>query len=359
MACRQACGGGVEDSMSTAGICPEWDLIIKDEWRGVWIFVETFDGEVNEASLQLLNPGRMIADKIKAKLVGVMLGHNIRHLVREPIYYGADEVIYVDDPALSTYTPEVYAETLISLVRKYKPEIILAAGTLRGREMIPYVANILRAGITADCTDFDVDVNTRDLIMIRPPFGATLLAHIRAPERRPQLSTVRPNVFKLPSRDVSRRGELIEEKVDVPPPRIKLISSEEVKVEEVPIEKAEIIVSGGRGLGSPEGFKLLEKLAELVGGVVAGSRKAVDAGWIPHERQVGQTGKSVKASLYIAVGISGAAQHLFGIREAGIVVAINNDPEAPIFENADYGIVADYREAVPALIEEITNRRSR
>ncbi|MCL7383599.1 MAG: electron transfer flavoprotein subunit alpha/FixB family protein [Thaumarchaeota archaeon] len=345
--------------MSGSSICPEWEPVNKDEWRGVWIFIEVFEGEVNEASLQLLNPGRRIADKIKTDLVGVMLGYNIKHLVNEPIYYGAEKVIYVDDPRLSTYTPEVYAETLVALIRKYKPEILLAAGTLRGREMIPYVANTLRAGITADCTDFDVDVNTRDLIMIRPPFGATLLAHIRAPERRPQLSTVRPNVFKLPQKDTSRKGEIIEERVEIPKPRIKLISTEEVKIEEIPIEKAEIIVSGGRGLGSPDGFKLLEKLAELLGGVVAGSRKAVDAGWIPHEKQVGQTGKSVKASLYIAVGISGAAQHLFGIREAGIVVAINNDPEAPIFENADYGVVADYREVIPALIEEIMMRRSK
>jgi len=345
--------------MSGSSICPEWEPVSRDEWRGVWIFIEAFEGEVSEASLQLLNPGRKIADKIKTDLVGVILGHNIKHLVNEPIYYGAEKVIYVDDPRLSTYTPEVYAETLVTLIRKYKPEILLAAGTLRGREMIPYVANTLRAGITADCTDFDVDANTRDLIMIRPPFGATLLAHIRAPERRPQLSTVRPNVFKLPQKDTSRKGEIIEEKVEIPKPRIKLISTEEVKVEEVPIEKAEIIVSGGRGLGSPDGFKLLEKLAELLGGVVAGSRKAVDAGWIPHEKQVGQTGKSVKASLYIAVGISGAAQHLFGIREAGIVVAINNDPEAPIFENADYGIVADYREAIPALIEEIMMRKNK
>lgn len=345
--------------MSGSSICPDWEPINKDEWRGVWIFIETFDGEVNEASLQLLNPGRVIADKIKTDLVGVIVGHNIKHLVYEPIYYGAEKIIYVDDPRLSIYTPEVYAESLIALVRKYKPEILLAAGTLRGREMIPYVANTLRAGITADCTDFDVDVNTRDLIMIRPPFGATLLAHIRAPERRPQLSTVRPNVFKLPKKDTSRKGEIIEEKVEIPEPRIKLVSSEEVKIEEVPIEKAEIIVSGGRGLGSADGFKLLEKLAELLGGVVAGSRKAVDAGWLPHERQVGQTGKSVKALLYIAVGISGAAQHLFGIREAEIVVAINNDAQAPIFENADYGIVADYKEAIPALIEEIMRRKNK
>ena len=337
--------------------CPEWEPVNKDEWRGVWVFIETFEGRVEEASLQLLNPGREIADKLETELVGVILGSNVKDLVMEPIYYGADKVIYVDDPKLATYYPNVYGDALIQLIKKYKPEIILAAGTLRGREMTPYVANALRAGITADCTDFDVDVEKRDLIMIRPPFGATLLAHIRTPERRPQLSTVRPNVFKLPSRDENRKGEIIEEKVNVPEPVIKLVSSEEVKVEEAPIEKAEIIVSGGKGLGSAEGFKLLEELAELLGGTVAGSRKAVDAGWISHDRQVGQTGKSVKASLYIAVGISGAAQHLFGIREAITVVAINTDPEAPIFANADYGIVGDYRQVIPALIEEIKRRK--
>ncbi|MEN2975181.1 MAG: electron transfer flavoprotein subunit alpha/FixB family protein [Candidatus Caldarchaeales archaeon] len=345
--------------MSSVGTCPDWEPINKDEWRGVWVFIEVFDGEVNEASLQLLNPGRVIADKLGVELVGIVLGYDIKkQFLEEPIYYGADKIIYVDDVRLSIYTPEVYAESLVTLVRKYRPEIILAAGTLRGREMIPYVANSLKAGITADCTDFDVDVKTRDLIMIRPPFGATLLAHIRAPNRRPQISTVRPNVFRLPSRDPSRRREIIEEKIDIPEPRIKLISSEDIRVEETPIEKADIIISGGRGLGSPEGFKILEELAKLLNGVVAGSRKAVDAGWISHERQVGQTGKSIKSSLYIAVGISGAAQHLFGIREAMTVVAVNNDPEAPIFENADYGIVGDYREVIPALIEEINKRRN-
>lgn len=344
--------------MSAEQICPEWEPVNRDEWRGVWVYVETCDGEVCEASLQLLNPGRTIADKLGTELVGVIIGHGSRRFAEEPIHYGADKVVYVDDPKLSTYLPEVYAETLVELIRKHKPEILLAAGTLRGREMIPYVANALRAGITADCTDFDVDEKARDLIMIRPPFGATLLAYIRAHHRRPQISTVRPNVFRLPPRDPSRKGEILEEKVNVPNPRIRLVSSEEIKVEEVPLEKAEIVVSGGRGIGSPEGFKILEELANLLGGIVAGSRKAVDAGWVPHERQVGQTGKSVKASLYVAVGISGAAQHLFGIREARIVVAVNKDPDAPIFENADYGIVADYREAIPAIIEEIKRRRA-
>ncbi|MCF8884526.1 MAG: electron transfer flavoprotein subunit alpha/FixB family protein [Nitrososphaerota archaeon] len=345
--------------MSTSTeFCLEWEPINKDEWRGVWVFTEIFDNEISEASLQLLNPGRMIADKIGTELVSIMIGDKVQKHLLEPIYYGADKVIYVEDERLAVYTPEVYGETLLALIRKYKPEIVLAAGTLRGREMIPYVANSLRAGITADCTDFDVDVKTRDLIMIRPPFGATLLAYIRAPERRPQMSTVRPNVFKLPKRDESRKGEIIREYVDIPKPRIELVHSEYIKTEEIPIEKAEIIVSGGRGLGSAEGFKLLEKLANLIEGVVAGSRKAVDAGWIPHERQVGQTGKSVKASLYIAVGISGAAQHLFGIREAVTVVAINIDPDAPIFENADYGIVGDYKVIIPALIEEIERRKN-
>jgi len=345
--------------MSRIAGCPEWEPINKNEWRGVWVFMETFDGEVNESSLQLLNPGKMIAQKLQTELCGVILGHNVRRFLSEPIYYGADKVIYVDDEKLSTYYPDVFAEALTKLIVKHKPEVLLAAGTLRGREMIPYVANLLKGGITADCTDFDVDTSTRDLVMIRPPYGATLLAHIKSPERRPQISTVRPNVFKLPPRDETRRGEIIEEKIEIPEPMARLVMNEEIKTEEVPIEKAEVVISGGRGLGSPEGFKLLESLAALLNGVVAGSRKAVDAGWISHDRQVGQTGKSVKASLYIAVGISGAAQHLFGIREAVTVVAINNDPDAPIFENSDYGIVGDYRVIIPALIEEIKNRRNK
>jgi electron transfer flavoprotein alpha subunit len=345
--------------MSSAAGCPEWEPINKNDWRGVWVFIETFDGGVNESSLQLLSPGKMIAEKLQTELCGVILGHNVKRFLMEPIYYGADKVIYVDDERLRTYYPDVYAETLTKLIIKYRPEVLLAAGTLRGREMIPYVANVLKCGITADCTDFDVDTSTRDLIMIRPPYGATLLAYIKSPERRPQISTVRPNVFKLPKRDEKRSGEVIEERLEIPSPKGKLVVSEEIKTEEVPLEKAEVVVSGGRGIGSPEGFKLLESLAELMNGVVAGSRKAVDAGWIPHDRQVGQTGKSVKAKLYIAVGISGAAQHLFGIREAVTVVAINNDPDAPIFENADYGIVGDYRVIIPALIEEIKSRKGK
>ncbi|MEM3447557.1 MAG: electron transfer flavoprotein subunit alpha/FixB family protein [Nitrososphaerota archaeon] len=344
--------------MSSQTGCSEWKPINKNEWRGVWVFIEIFEDEVNESSLQLLSPGKIIAEKLQTKLCGVILGHNVKRFLMEPIYYGADKVIYVDDKKLASYYPDVYAETLAKLILKHKPEVLLAAGTLRGREMVPYVANILKCGITADCTDFDVDTSSRDLIMIRPPYGATLLAYIKSPERRPQISTVRPNVFKLPKRDESRNGDVVEERVEIPDPVAKLVSSEEIRTEDIPIEKADVIVSGGRGIGSPDGFKLLENLAMMLNGVVAGSRKAVDAGWIPHERQVGQTGKSVKASLYLAIGISGAAQHLFGIREAVTVVAINNDPEAPIFENSDYGIVGDYRVIVPALIEEIKNRRS-
>ncbi len=339
--------------MSGQAECREWEPVKKEEWRGVWVFIESFEGTVGEASLQLLGKGRELADKLGVELVGILLGSRVKHLAMEPIYYGADKVIYIEDERLATYYPEVYGETLLRLIKKRKPEILLVAATLRGREMAPYVANGLKTGITADCTDFQIDEETGDLIMIRPPFGATLLAHIRTPTRRPQIATARPNVFSAPPRDESRKGEVIEESVDIPEPRIRLLKREETGVTEALIEKADIVVSGGRGLGSPEGFKLLGELAELLGGVVAGSRKAVDAGWIPHDRQVGQTGKSVKAALYIAVGISGAAQHLFGIREARRVVAINIDPDAPIFENADYGVVGDYRKIVPALIEEI------
>jgi electron transfer flavoprotein alpha subunit len=226
---------------------------------------------------------------------------------------------------------------------------------MKGREIAPYIANNLRTGITADLTSIEVDKETRDIILIRPPFGAWMLAHIKTRNRKPVMGSVRPNIFPTPPRDTERKGEVIEEKIkDILKPRMEYLEHIPIeKSEEIPLEKAEIIVSGGKGLGSKEGFKLLQELADILGGVTAGSRKAVDAGWIPHERQVGQTGKTVKPNIYFAVGISGAAQHLFGIREAKRVVAINIDPDAPIFENADYGIVGDYKDVIPALIEAI------
>jgi len=342
-------------------ICREWEPVRPEEYKGIWVYMQVEEGRVHEASLQLLGPARYMADKLGTYVGAVLIGYGVRHLASEPIYYGADRVFVVDDERLKTYYPRVYGKVLAALARKHKPHALLIGATMRGRELAPYVANTLRTGITADLTNFDVDVEKKEIILIRPPFGAWMLAHIRTPHRRPVMGSVRPNVFPLPPRDESRRGEVIEERVDVEPEtRLRIVEQIPIRrSEDIPIEKAEILVSGGRGLGSKDGFKLLRELAELLGGTISGSRKAVDAGWIPHEKQVGQTGKSVKPNIYFAVGISGAAQHLFGIREAKCVVAINIDPEAPIFENADYGIVGDYREVIPALIEVIKELKAK
>ncbi len=342
-------------------ICSEWDPVNKSEYRGVWVYMEVGRQGIKEASLQLLSIGRELADKLKTYLAGVLIGSKVSDLVEEPVYYGADKVLVVEDTRLTTYYSIVHGSVLVNLVRRFKPELLLIAGTMRGRELAPYVANCLRTGITADCTSLDVDPETRDVIQIRPPFGAWMLAHIRTPNRRPQIATVRPNVFDLPERDENRRGEITKVPLDfeLPDPGMEMLESEPIEREEAPLEKAEVIVSGGRGLGSAEGFELLKELADLLGGVIAGSRKAVEAGWIPQERQVGQTGRSVKPNLYIAVGISGAAQHVFGIREARCVVAVNKDPEAPIFQNTDYGVVCDYKRFIPLLIEEIRRRKER
>ena len=331
----------------------------KEDYNGVLVYCECAEGAVGEESLQLLTPARKIAEALGAEVSVLLIGHHVSELAQEPISFGADRVIVVDDDGLATYYPDVYGDVVVQMVDRVRPELLLMAGTLRGREMAPYVANVLRTGITADCTGFDVDTTTRDVLQVRPPFGATMLAYIRTPRARPQMATVRPNVFLLPPRDRSRKGQVVTEMgVDISHPRMRLLESRRVGKNEVAIEKARVLVSGGKGVGSQEGFKMIEELAAGLGGAVAGSRKAVDAGWIPHERQVGQTGKTVKPTLYVAVGISGSAQHLFGIREAKVVAAINVDPDAPIFGSADYGIVGDCRSIVPALIDELKRSKS-
>ncbi len=348
-------------------LCPEWGCTQPSEYRGVWVVgeVEESEGIINEPSLQMLTPASYIASKLGTEVEGLLVGYDKKLLERaahEMIYHGASRVRVLLSNKLKPYIAEVYARTISQIIDKHKPEVVFFPATMKGRELAPYVANTLRAGITADCTQFDVDEKTGDVLMIRPPFAAILLAYIKTPTRRPQIGTARPNVFPKPPRDPSRTGEIIwedEKLYSIPSPRTRLVKVEYMRREEIPIEKAEYIVSGGRGVGTPEGFKLLEELASLLGGVVAGSRKAVDLGLIPHEKQVGQTGKAVKAKLYIAVGISGAAQHVVGIRECGVVVAINKDPDAPIFKHADYGIVGDWREIVTELIKALKDRRQK
>ncbi len=335
--------------------CSEWAPLMDGEFRGIWVYLEVYRGEIHEASLQLLSKAREIADELETYVGGVLIGYQVEKYVDTAFEYGVDKIFLVDDERLETYYPNLYGYVVSELCREYKPEALLVGGTMRGRELAPNIANNLKTGITADLTMVSVDKETRDIILIRPPFGAYMLAHIKTRWGKPVMGSVRPNVFPMPERIPGRMGEVIKFEVkELPEPGMEFIDARDiVKAEEIPIEKARVIVSGGKGLGSKEGFKLLEELAELLGGVIAGSRKAVDAGWIPHEKQVGQTGKTVKPDLYIAVGISGAAQHLFGIREAKIIVAINIDRDAPIFENADYGIVGDYKEVIPILIEEL------
>ncbi len=343
------------ESVDCSKLCPEWPCEQPSEFKNIWVVMEADENGIHEASLQMLTPAKKIQSKKPGeKIVAVLVGYNVKRFADVPIKHGADEVIVVDDPLLRTYYPRVYGQVVVDLARKYKPAVILVSATMRGREMGPYIANTLRTGITADCTDFDVDEKTGDVLMIRPPFAAIMLAYIKTPFRRPQMGTARPNVFPVPPLDESRTGKIIEEKLEnIIDPGMELVSYTPVKREEVLIEKAEIIVSVGKGIGSPDGVKLAEKLAQLLGAVVAGSRKAVDAGFVPPDRQVGQTGKSVKPVLYVAIGISGAAQHMIGVREAGRIVAINIDPEAPIFKQADYGIIGDYRPIVEALIQEL------
>ena len=324
--------------------------------KDLWVFIETKeDGSAQNVGLELLNPGRMLADKQGGALVAVVIGNNVEESVKAASSHGADKVIVVEGEEYQLYTTDAYATALCTLVEKYGPTSMMIGATPHGRDLGPRVSCRLQTGLTADCTALDIDEESGNVAWTRPAFGGNLMATIICPDHRPQIGTVRPGVFKK-SDPTEGKAEVIREDIHVAPDQIRtklLESIKEAAGEMVDLEGAEIIVSGGRGVGGPEGFAPVKELADALGGVVGASRAAVDAGWIAHAHQVGQTGKTVGPKLYIACGISGAIQHVAGMSSSDYIVAINKDPDAPIFDIADYGLVGNLFEVLPLLTAEV------
>lgn len=330
------------------------------EYKDIWVFVEQREQKLMNVSLEILGEARRLADKKGVKACAVLVGYEVKGLAEELIKYGADVVYVIDHPLLKNYTTDAYTKVICDLANSLKPEVILYGATYVGRDLAPRIAARMQTGLTADCTALDIDENGL-LLQIRPAFGGNLIATIICPERRPQMATIGPGVMKKALIDEGRRGEVIEIKpvIEEKDIRTEIISIIKEARQKVNLEEADIIVSGGRGVGGPEGFKLIEELAEVLGGVVGASRAAVEAGWISSDHQVGQTGKTVRPKLYIACGISGAIQHIAGMGGAKTIVAINKNPDAPIFKIADYGIVGDLFKVIPALIEEIKEAKKK
>ncbi len=328
----------------------------KARYKNIWVYIETQGGKAKNVGLELLGPGRRLAHNMGEKLAAVVIGDGVEEAAQAAAAYGADEVILVEGKEYGYYNSESYAHAMCRLIKKYKPSTVLIGATNNGRDLGPRIACRISTGLTADCTGLDIDTDSGNVAWTRPAFGGNLMATILCPDTRPQMGTVRPGVFKKGSPDKSSKAKIIRESVHTPvrSSRIKLLEViHETAGEPVKLEDAEIIVSGGRGLGKPENFSLIKELAEVLGGAVGASRAAVDAGWIPHAYQVGQTGKTVGPKLYIACGISGAIQHRAGMSGSDIIVAINKDADAPIFDVADYGVVGDLFEVLPVLISEI------
>ncbi|WP_461205112.1 electron transfer flavoprotein subunit alpha/FixB family protein [Clostridium sp. DL1XJH146] len=327
------------------------------EYNGVFVFVEQRDGNIQKVSLEILGKAREIAEKLNQKVTAVFPGFNIGEKAATLIAHGADNVLFVDDENLKIYTTEPYAKVLNQIIKEKKPEIFLIGATAIGRDLAPRVSARIHTGLTADCTSLDIDEETNNLMMTRPAFGGNIMATIVCPDYRPQMSTVRPGVMIALEEDKSRQGEIQEVKVEFNEKDINVEVLEVVKEtkEKINIEEANVLVSGGRGVGNPENFDLLKKLASELEGQVSASRAVIDAGWMERDHQVGQTGKTVRPDLYFACGISGAIQHLAGMEESEFIVAINKDATAPIFEVADLGIVGDLNKVIPAVIEELKN----
>lgn len=329
--------------------------------KDLWVFIETNgDGTAKNVGIELLTPGKEMAAKQGGALVGIVIGDHVDAAVQAASEHGADKVIVVEGAEFAHYTTDAYVIAINALVEKYGPTSMLIGATNNGRDLGPRLACRIKTGLTADCTALDIDEESGNVAWTRPAFGGNLMATILCPNHRPQLGTVRPGVFKK-SEPGEAKAEIIREDLSVSAEQIRTKVVEIIKdmgAEQVNLEEAEIIVSGGRGVGGPEGFAPVRELAKVLGATVGASRAAVDSGWIPHAHQVGQTGKTVAPKVYIACGISGAIQHLAGMSGSDCIVAINKDPDAPIFDVADYGVVGDLFEVLPVLAEEFKKARA-
>jgi electron transfer flavoprotein alpha subunit len=325
----------------------------------VWVLAEQQESEIKGIAYELVSEGRKLANALGTELCAICLGHSVKG-IESLIAHGADRVYLVDDPALANQEEDLYTKALVDLIRQHRPEILLAGATSLGRSFIPRVAAVLETGLAANCTALEIDPERRLLLQTRPTYGGNLMATIVCPEKRPQIATVRPHAFKKGEPKESRQGEIIQVDFDKESvtSRTKILHLIKDLTEKVKLEEADIIVCGGRGLGEAKNFQIIAELAEILDAALGSSRPPVDDGWISYSHQVGQTGKTVSPKLYIACGISGAPQHLAGMQTSEIIVAINEDPKAPIFEIATYGIVGNLFKVVPLLTARLRETRS-
>jgi len=330
------------------------------EYKGIFVFAEQRDRKVQKVALELIGKGKELAKELQTTVTAVLLGKDMLDEAKKLNYAGADKVIYVDDDALDLYMTEPYVHVLHTIVLEKKPEIVLFGASAIGRDLAPRVSARVHTGLTADCTSLAIAADDDDpaklnLMMTRPAFGGNIMATIACPNFRPQMATIRPGVMKEAVYSENNELNIEEYKIEIPESCVNVQILETVKIiqEKMNVEDATVLVSGGRGMKGPENYAMLEELADLLGGTISASRAAVDAGWVSKDRQVGQTGKTVRPNLYIACGISGAIQHLAGMEESDLIIAINKDEYAPMFEVADVGIVGDIFKVVPALIDEL------
>lgn len=325
-----------------------------ESFKDVWVYLEVNDGVPAHVGFELLGQGGILADKLGCNLCGVLLGEGVAGLTGEAFAHGANIAYVIDDPVLSHYRTRPYVEGMLKLMREYHPDIVLYGATEQGRDLAGAVATEIMGGLTADCTGLDIEPETMTLASTRPAFGGNIMATIFCPKDKPQMSTVRPRVFPKPPRKEGRRGDVIRVELGLKEDDVaaKVLDFTPASKEGIiDLGRADILISGGKGVGSAKGFDKLHELARLLGGEVAGSRGAVDAGFIDYTHQVGQTGQTVRPRIYFAFGISGAIQHIVGMKGSDRVIAVNNDPEAPIFKNCDYGIVADLFDVIDEMID--------